>query len=179
MSKELVFTLYFYFCQLFPLPPFRVCSTLFKLYIIFVWVLYEILAFIWVLYFWAKIQNSYKGQDFMQTRLKTHAKSDRCCVEFQKMEIQIAYKVHKIWFLYAFCLRFGSGLNAFCIFIKTLHEFCMKYEFCMHFALALNGVCMRFVWNFGLYMSFVFLGADPHCTPPPNCVLLSFIFPQN
>ena len=44
----------------------------------------------------------------------------------------------------------------------------MKYDFCMRFALTLNGICMRFVWNIGLYMSFVFLGPYPHCTPPPQ-----------
>ena len=77
------------------------------------------------------------------------------------------YKVHKIWFLYDCYLQFGSGSNAFCIFMKILYEFCMKYELCMQFTLALNGVCMRFVWNFGLYMSFVFLGVETHRTPPP------------
>ena len=78
------------------------------------------------------------------------------------------YKVHKIWFLYDCYLQFGSGSNAFCIFMKILYEFCMKYELGMWFALALNGVCMRFVWNFGLYMSFIFLGGEHHPIPPPK-----------
>ena len=108
---------------------------------------------------------------FHTNHIENQCKSGNCRLRSQGMEIQKTYKIRKIWFLYAVFLQFGSSFNAFCIFKKILYEFCMKYELCMRFALALNGVCIRFVWNFGLYMSFVFLEGEPHRTPPPSFAL--------
>ena len=133
----------------------------------FVWNLGLYMSFVFLgLYRHVKLRYTPKNIKLIQrpifhtNHIENQCKSGNCRLRSQGMEIQKTYKVRKIWFLYAVFLQFGSSFNAFCIFKKTLYEFCMKYELCMGFALALNGVCMRFVWNIGLYMSFVFLGID-------------------
>ena len=98
-----------------------------------------------------KIQNSYKGQYFIQTSYKPHFKPMQSACK-----THISYKTHtKFW---KKCKR---HLNL----IQTegkRHTKIIFYELCMRFVFLSFGTPRW--WSLGLYMSFVFLGVYPPWT---------------